>query len=1175
MSKNICGCNFNSKIAYIKTKNQLKKLHISNYSDEYRDKIICINEKKLCYNNPKDIQHHFKHVHYEESPMTLWHLKWQDKFQSAGQQIEHKIGHRRADVCIKQHKIVLEIQHSPINQNEINDRNSDYESHGYKVIWLIDGRDIEVSEWNGKFVIQITKSWHYKNFTDINDCIYLHKDQYVYQINPNDVTNKFTALAFRMKCESFIRKINRNGLPQYKIKNLSTIYFNQRGAGCGKTYESIQLLKSNKFKNKKWFIYLTKVHSAKDVIAKELNDQYKRGDLENIKIVSIKLDDTKQHKYSFKNEYTNVNGNIIIGTIDSFVYAIANKKSAGSGDYFNDLLINIKNNNTNIGNDGSTTYSKKHLYLNKDCIIIIDEAQDLGPEYIKSFDCIVSTTGIDVYVIGDILQSLYNKHNIFTYIMKEKNKPKSDIRVNIGSNIVKRFHNNKFIDFVNTIVPFEKYKIPKITGICEVDKCSFNHTDKTTPYHVIPSLKIYVGDTDEFKITKYVNNIMEAVNEKVVSHKYLPHNFMFIFPILYKNLLVSRLESELQLYWMKKFKENQYIEKVLKNNSWWKDKYTTDQKFVYLHKSVEGKPINIIESEHATRLLSIHASKGNGCEVVFVLGLTEFTLCKFCNVDRINKLGNDPYDRIVYESLLHVALTRHKKFIYVGINNDINDDIYKRFRPYLTTSTLSIPEMDKTITNKDLIRYRNNELYDICKYLLNSHEYLIPQDKKSNKENIDWGHHILRYTMFRFHILKNITNDLDAPDMTQFMTRLRKISKLEIKQLNKSQYFGTLYEISNSKYKIQSKTFDIPILQISDDRSRIYNKFPDMLVKTIMHVQQKIKNNEFDLCSFETAVLIHIQDVNDNGYYTDISIMEIYSLMYYMYQCYHYLDKKHECESCLCKIIFKNNQCIQTNDDVYSEIKKSICEHYNKISQIEKMYQGYIDHINHIKQKFHYNEDRNIMFRNCDGSINYHNKYDMIAYSDTDTLVIKIKPEFSLLNYNEIMLDCILDTYFLKNSGHYKNMEDRSFAYLDKPVTICIFTFDSEKPIFIKLDISHIERQIHDLINQYVSEKYQSYHTDLFKYYGALKKIENNPKINRLLSEIENYRKNTVPKYIIKWYKNIKQKIEDAEQDDIYEYINTLKMEKKFIKSITKSMDKSITNYFKPIQTKNYSKYDY
>jgi superfamily I DNA/RNA helicase len=92
-------------------------------------------------------------------------------------------------------------------------------------------------------------------------------------------------------------------------------------------------------------------------------------------------------------------------------------------------------------------------------------------------------------------------------------------------------------------------------------------------------------------------------------------------------------------------------------------------KHIYLHRSVEGQTINLKESENATRILSIHTSKGNGCEVVFLLGCTEQALRVFSK-----QTGN-----LVYDSLLHVAITRQKKSLYIGVDNDY-DDIYRRIK---------------------------------------------------------------------------------------------------------------------------------------------------------------------------------------------------------------------------------------------------------------------------------------------------------------------------------------------------------------------------------------------------------------------------------------------------------------------------------------------------------------
>ena len=60
-----------------------------------------------------------------------------------------------------------------------------------------------------------------------------------------------------------------------------------------------------------------------------------------------------------------------------------------------------------------------------------------------------------------------------------------------------------------------------------------------------------------------------------------------------------------------KLKDENYQNKVLKNDKYWKDKINNDGffKYIFLHKSEEGTSINLKESENASRILSIRASK--------------------------------------------------------------------------------------------------------------------------------------------------------------------------------------------------------------------------------------------------------------------------------------------------------------------------------------------------------------------------------------------------------------------------------------------------------------------------------------------------------------------------------------------------------------------------------------
>ena len=69
-------------------------------------------------------------------------------------------------------------------------------------------------------------------------------------------------------------------------------------------------------------------------------------------------------------------------------------------------------------------------------------------------------------------------------------------------------------------------------------------------------------------------------------------------------LLLRELQSKIQEYWVERY-DKKYVQ------------------YVYLHKHTEGKVINTNDSINATRIMSIRSSKGDGRNVVFILGVTE------------------------------------------------------------------------------------------------------------------------------------------------------------------------------------------------------------------------------------------------------------------------------------------------------------------------------------------------------------------------------------------------------------------------------------------------------------------------------------------------------------------------------------------------------------------------
>lgn len=243
--------------------------------------LVCKNGHRLtkCQSNTR--KSYFKHSNNNDIqyyPTSKWYSEWKQNFENKDvlfKMISGGISDRIADVVIGDY--ILEFQHSDIIKKDVNERSNDYLLHNKQVHWIIDcGKTIQVCylELNGSYLIKFLKDkWKYTSFVN-QEYIYLNKDNQIFRIKPTDVKSDMVDVGEYKDSDQFITAMKQNinifnnlELPQCNL------YYNQRGAGCGKTYESIQLLnKNDRFQHKKKFIYLTKMHSAKDVIRKEFDD---------------------------------------------------------------------------------------------------------------------------------------------------------------------------------------------------------------------------------------------------------------------------------------------------------------------------------------------------------------------------------------------------------------------------------------------------------------------------------------------------------------------------------------------------------------------------------------------------------------------------------------------------------------------------------------------------------------------------------------------------------------------------------------------------------------------------------------------------------------------------------------------------------------------------------------
>ena len=1197
----MCNCIFDSQIAYI-IKNKDDDIDNSNritIIDYLNNKklqkkikknkkfIVCENKQELIKYESETRKSHFKHKNNGNNEMTEWHYSWQNIFDETKQEII--IGNRRADVCIDNN--VIEFQHSKISLELVDERNKNYTTHNKNIFWIIECNiDIKIDiNSNDEYKIEfINNFWKYESFKNCS-YIFLDNNNAIYKIEPNKIVNNFITVNIKKSKEEFINslKYDIDIWTEYKNIDIGNIYINQRGAGCGKTYESIQLKNDDRFKNKDYFIYLTKMNSAVSVIHKEFTEQYERNAL------IINLD--KEHEISVDKDYIGIkygkknnkikinyttNDNdiiqqkqIIIATIDSFMFAIGNKNTKGN-DFFKDLVNSIiiqqgysNNINNKTGKIQKGNFST--MTLNNKCLIIIDEAQDLESSYIEACEKIMNKTGIDLYIIGDKLQSILEKNNVFTHFIGTYTDNKNMV-YNTGINQVKRFHNMQFIDFVNKHVKFEKYNLEPIQKICET--CD-NHKDTEKPYEIFEIPEIYndsINDNDDNydKINKVITHILKEMEKQIKDNNYLPEDFMFIFPLIKKNYLARMLEEKIQQFWLDKFKEDDYKNNVLKNNNYWKNKLDENiyYKFAHLHFSTEGKPINLDESKYATRMVSIHASKGDGRNVVFLLGISEFSLSIF-NKD----MYCEEKDNLIYESLLHVALTRQKRFIYIGLVNN-NDEIYNRFRD------CDIYKIDDYHVNNLKKINKNYKLEKIIDYILeneiefNKYNNIIinhkikldeiwDENKKEDKNNIDWGHHTLRNAVFKYNILCELLKDENINiwnrgtkqkdiefNPHQFIRKLNEFSTKTVKFCKWKDYSKILKDITdNNKATQYQKNTTIPILEFSNRSiNSKHNKYKDFIENNLKNIQQKIINNfqpHIDriprLCPLESIIYYYSKQVSDNGiFYEEPSIMNLYDIIYYIDQTYNDTLKHSNKDNCICDTFFTNNNSDIQKTQEHNKICTSYTEHYYILRQIENMCNNFDIHITNeynFEHKKLYNEDQKIFLKTKSNDFSIRNKYELLGFNDKYIINFIVEPQFCKLNYNTILIRILLEQYLIKNS-YYKHLLNKKNE--KKKIIHCIFSLDNVEPYFYDEDDFYNELNdniINNTLESYIKYENNKYYDILFDFYqNSLKEMNNNYKTSfyKLFDKLTDDKiKAQIPLHILHYMKKIEEQINDIDKD--------------------------------------------
>jgi hypothetical protein len=1179
-----CNVNFMSQYAFVNE----KQIHINNYIDEYKGHIICQNGHQLIpvVNVNKRIPH-FRHKNLNDvggNPMTLWHSEWQAFFPITEKTFPLKTGQikeRRADVVLNNNKI-LEIQHSKYEKNEIENRKHDYNLHNINIIWLVDGNTgIKVKKLelqNRVFLEFVDECWKYESFK-CYDYIYIDINSYIYKINPTKVKSHMIDVETPKTREQFINFLN-DGIDIWTNEEPEqcNLYIRQQGAGNGKTFGIIKMLEDKDKSHYKNFIFITKQHSAKHII--KLTFEEIKNDTNNMfcYLKNIQITETnKKYIITYFNTISNQDTTIIIATIDSFTYSVGNKNHTYF-DKFEGLIYSIIDGYIETKKCGTINFTSINPRLNKETLLVIDEFQDPPEYYGKAIIQIMLNKYIDVYIVGDKLQSISNEKNAFTYFL-ENEFPSINIVKLEPTNICRRFIHPTLVNFVNFMIPFKKYDLPEITP-----HNIYDNTIVEEPIIFIKGKPIDPNlntEKNEETITNEVDKIMKCYEVEVSKNNRFPEDFLIVTPFTKNNPLVEALLLHLNIFWKRKFMEDENhmvqwknkLSEIKRKNTSITEKDSDNierilnlsnedyNKYAIFHKSEEGSSIDLSESDYATRIVSCHASKGDGRKVVFNIGFNE------SGIKRFSQISNN----LVYHSLLHVAITRMKEKLYIYFI-DNGDDISYKINKYITQNCIIKKEYEPFINIKNKIKY--SELFCENKstnFQLFYKEIIEPCNLTKIDENndetkiVDMGNHMIRYACLDINLKLEIINreNFENEDIKkQFKAILHKVSQSDITESNSMKGYYALMKIDK----------EIPIMKISN-YGRDYINYYNIIFENIKNIQTKlkdllIKNIKICLCPLECIILYYMIQIVNQKQFSDITIQDLYNIID-IYSCSFCEEFFSQHTHCLCcNHFYKKKTFIHTSK--IDNMQLYLFKHFEKMNTIKSV----IDMVYTKMPKINW-LDNNISFYEGNDTFKLYNKYNFIGYNDTSVLICYIKPQFNGLNYNDVLLDSIYDTYFLYNIKQYneKGEENNNYKrFHGKNVITCIFSLDLNEPYYIdwvdemgKNRIKENEEDLLIMLYKGIMEKYKSEHGSVYNFYSYWRDFcpENERKplnfirfLKGKISGCETLR------YINDFLARIEFRIETTSGKNAKEQILLFYYDKdNFLFDLEKELEKSVKNY--------------
>ena len=540
--------------------------------------------------------------------------------------------------------------------------------------------------------------------------------------------------------------------------------------------------------------------------------------------------------------------------MDAFIFSVCGKIENQGTCPFRERVKHMGN-VPNLSDSGTTTFGKTIPVSNK-TLICIDEAQDNDMLYCSGFISLALNTYADIYLCGDTLQCLKHEKNLLTDTNEILNDGKFIKFHDDGNTNNTRRFGPSISNFVNELIPFEKYGRPRMTSDF-TDEERFNEVFKNRrePNNILSGVNIEynVGfrATEDLK-NKWYHNFIRYIKNLIETNHLVPEDIIISFPVLMNNEQACNLENIMNEMWIKLFDDPKYINNTLKYHPYWKNQNKVSD-YCQLHSSAGDGSININESDRKTRICSIHTVKGDG-RPVSISFLSENMISKFAHLGPGSK---------EYVSFVHVAMTRPKLKLIIftcGDDGEIYDKLIKIKEKLSITNKINTPFPDSFSTihhiqKMDTENISSETMNEFCQEFKDVIEPIqINQNSKENDMNEDMEHHLLRGSMVHFYILRPFIRGLNKY-YNQVTQILKYIVKLECVELNSKNYRNFVFDKKNPKYPIYLPHENDTLSKTNSRNS----------IKIYGSLQGKLNNGDLNLCPLECILLEQARDIIMNN----------------------------------------------------------------------------------------------------------------------------------------------------------------------------------------------------------------------------------------------------------------------------------------------------------------------